>query len=223
VQSPDGPELRACKSVGSDGILQDSSGVFYPADLCRDLGVVSGRVLVPAATVELPEDGNIDDAQSGRVKVTPAAQPVWTAHFSTYVRTLRRLNWAALWQRGDGSATLLKNFAYALIVVVSLWTLFTVRGLGGSVTRLADNLVVVSGQLAKIQEEPAPLGRSPVDSLVPSPRPAVTPTPTPVKGVHLVPSPAPSVTPAPTHCAEGSPGCAGPDWGHNPSVEVPLP
>jgi hypothetical protein len=131
-------------------------------------------------------------------------QPSWVAHFETYRAAIRRLNFAALWQRGDGSSAGLKNLMMGFIVCMALWTIFNTQGLKGQVKDANSAMVILSGQVARYANDPAApaVSREAVNKADGSLVPKVAP---PAAVVPVVEAPAQSVKPAEAPANVGPP------------------
>jgi hypothetical protein len=169
TQTDDGPALvPGFYDPAKHGYtIQDA---FFPQEFCKAVGQ---NTLVLATYMLMPADGNT--AHGGDYEdLQPVPQAGWTAAWTDYDRARRRLNWDAVWSRGDGSLSMLKNIANGLTVVVLLILLFTSFGIKSGVSTVGDvnNLLVTQISLltgTTRDGKPLPVAPPPVV------RPAVVP------------------------------------------------
>ncbi len=165
VQGDNGPEFVPCYYDGNHHgyNVRDS---FFPREFCRTVG---HGVVVLATHMLMPADGDSKHPGSHEELVS-VPQPSFTASWTDYDRARRRLNWDAVWSRGDGSLSGLKNIANGLMVVCLLLGVFMLFGLRGQVARLSDSSVVLAGQLSRISGDTLP-------ATLPAPAPVAVPGP----------------------------------------------
>jgi hypothetical protein len=151
--------------------------VFYPDEFLRPLGVkayfLATGCLMPMSG-NLKADGSVDGAE-----LVPVPQPEWVASWRSYDSARRRLNWGAVWNRGDGASVVLRNLVMAVMLVGVLATSWASWGARSTGDRLNYEVTVLSGQVAKLSG-----GVNPAQGVAPN-----------AKDGSLVPSPAVVVTP----------------------------
>ena len=140
------------------GVVYD--GILYPDELLRDMG---GGVYQLASAVQMPADGNMTH-NAPYEPLVDVGQLDWVAHWADYDKARRRLNAAALWQKGGDTAALIKNTLYAAILAVSLLTGFSAFRASGAVGELNNNVIELRGALAR---NGVPVGSASAPSLVP--------------------------------------------------------
>jgi hypothetical protein len=144
--------------------IQDA---FFPQEFCKAVG---HNTLILATHMLMPGDGNTAHGGDWEdLQLVPQAS--WTAAWTDYDRARRRLNWDAVWSRGDGSLAGLKNIANGLMVVVLLILMFKSFSQGstlGSLQSTSDMLVTQFSLLTNTTKDGKPLPVS--QSVAPIPR-----------------------------------------------------
>lgn len=111
-------------------------GVLYPDELLRDLG---GGVYLLASAVLMPADGNV--THNAPYEPLVAVQQLdWCASWDSYDKARRRLNSAAVWEKGGDLSNMVKNTIFAAILAVSLLTGFSSLRAGGAAGELATQV-----------------------------------------------------------------------------------
>jgi hypothetical protein len=170
---PRGREMvEGRRLVEKGGIEVD--GVLYPDELLRPIG---GDTYELAPLCAMPEDGSVKHPGDWSA-VVPVEQQEYCASWASFDRGRRRLNTDALYQRSDGTGSMLRNVALVVTVICTLYTGIATMSLRGDMGQLQAQLPVISGQIAKLSN-PAnstlPTAPNPRDgSLIPDPK--VTPT-----------------------------------------------
>jgi hypothetical protein len=157
----DGPVLRPGRrdEVGH-GVK--AGGVFYPDEFLRPLG---RRSYFLASGCEMPASGNLKaDGSVPASELVTLPQPEWVASWRSYDSARRRLNWGAVWNRGDGSSVVLRNMVQGFILVCVLVTLWSAWSSRGTTDRLNYEVTVLSGQVARLSG-----GVDPVQHAAPNP------------------------------------------------------
>ncbi|WP_029215627.1 hypothetical protein [Kallotenue papyrolyticum] len=157
LQTTRGPELVEGRRSPENGV--EARGCFYPDEFLVPLGRENYFL---ATHCYMPKDGDLTvNAGDESLELVEVPQLHYIAHWREYDAARRRLNWAMVWRKGDGSATALKNLMYACILMMAIWTSWQVSGFKSLAARIQDQQVVLSGQIARISGEQPPLGQPP--------------------------------------------------------------
>lgn len=117
-------------------------GYFIPEEFVS--AVRHGPAVYMLAThYAVPADGDMTH-DGGYADLIEVPQPRMLASWADADRARRRLNWAAVFERGDGSLAGLKNLAYGVMVVALLLTTFQVFSIKSGVGSLRDAVVLSS-------------------------------------------------------------------------------
>lgn len=153
------------------------NGVVYPDELLRDIGA---GVYVLASAVLMPADGDVSH-NAPFEPLTRVEQLDWTAGWDSYDRARQRLNSEMLWQRGGGMGQAVKNFLFAGILIISLFTAAMTMRVGSSAADLAHQVsdlravvyranTSVSGPVATAVPGNGGVGAPTGDRVTPTPR-----------------------------------------------------
>lgn len=163
------------------GVVYD--GILYPDELLKDMG---GGVYQLASAVRMPADGNMTH-NAPYEPLVDVAQLDWIADWSDYDKARRRLNAAALWQKGGDTQALIKNTIYAAILAVSLLTGFSSWRAAGVSGDLNTNVLELRGALIR--------NGVPVGNVTPGPVASNVPTAVPAGGIGQPTGDRPTPTP----------------------------
>ncbi len=149
VVDDDGPLVLRAVRTADRGVKVD--GVFYPDELLRDVGCDTYQL---ATAVEMPADGDMShNAPYAPLRVV--GQLEWTAGWESYDQGRRRLNAAAVWDRGGDMGSLIKNAILAGVLIIGMFSGWTSLRVGSSAAELDSKVSDLNAALYRVIAPPA--------------------------------------------------------------------